>query len=245
MKIFDILKRQHNENTAAQAVLNQTADYWMTPTQWKELLDEVLSPILARELGLQYLGNYIWAGAWDNHRRKVVRVFLMNQSGGTLQWGWCFDFVPHLSGENIVYRRTDKSIGVHIWELPEGFISGEPGSFKRMSTIILSYGSNRELITDAYKKTVIHLLPDIKAYFMKTENAENMLIEVKNKSNNNYYQFTDGLQLGICGAFLSAAMGYKEQGKTILSALEFREDYTEIEQKLIERLEQQAPIYTS
>ena len=32
---------------------------FLTPTEWKALMDQVLSPLMERELGLTYLGGYL------------------------------------------------------------------------------------------------------------------------------------------------------------------------------------------
>ena len=73
---------------------------FLTPTAWKALMDQVLSPLMERELGLTYLGGYLWAGPWEDHRRKLVQVFLVNQAYGTLQWGWSLTSCPMSPGRS-------------------------------------------------------------------------------------------------------------------------------------------------
>ena len=42
---------------------------------WNMLLDEVLSPLVEKELGMHYLGNRIWADDYSEHRRRVLSLF--------------------------------------------------------------------------------------------------------------------------------------------------------------------------
>jgi len=212
--------------------------FYLTPTGWKMLMDYALSPLFEEILGLQYFGEYIWASPWDNHRRKVVRIFRINDMGGTLQWGWCFDFVPRLSGKKITYNRTDKSLALHQWELSEGFISGK-GKERQSTMLSASNGKDLNEMAKNYRNTFNYLLPDIQRYFTYTDYPQNMLADIDLKLTSNYYRFMGELPFTICAAFISCAIGDKERGKDFLLSLKFNEDYKEVEQKLLAKLEQQ------
>ena len=82
---------------------------------WNILLDEVLSPLIEKELGMRYIGNRIWADDYCKHRRRVLSLFQQTDLGGSFKCGWNYDFVPKLSGVIAVYVRTDKSIFTHFF----------------------------------------------------------------------------------------------------------------------------------
>lgn len=107
-------------------------DFLATYPQLKELLAARISPELP---GFSYDGGYLWYSPWEDHCRKVVRVYLLKGAGAIFQWGLCFDFLPVVNGEgrNIHYQRTDKSVGLQLFCWPPGHWGPGPGRSCRFS----------------------------------------------------------------------------------------------------------------
>lgn len=80
---------------------------------WNMLLDEVFSPLIAKELGMLDLGNRIWADDYCNHRRRVLSLFQQTDLEA-LSGDGTMDFIPKMSAKKAVYVRTDKSIFTHF-----------------------------------------------------------------------------------------------------------------------------------
>lgn len=163
----------------------------LTPTGWELLFSEVLSPIIEKELGLKYLGGYTWADEYYNHRRKVLRLFLINQAYATFQWGWNFDFVPKQSGSRLVYARTDKSVYPHIFEMSEDFYNNTKN---RKRTIISAFGGS----LDSYQESIVkmaqsyidafyYLLPLIQSYYQRTDTYDMILRNIDFLYGNGYF----------------------------------------------------------
>ncbi len=70
---------------------------------------------------MRYLGNGYWGSEFQNHCRKVIRLFSVNSAYATLCWGYNFDFIPKISGNRLLYAKTDKSVCAHIFEVSADF----------------------------------------------------------------------------------------------------------------------------
>ena len=165
---------------------------FLTPTEWKTLMDQVLSPLMERELGLTHLGGYLWAGPWEDHRRKIVQVFLTNQAYGTLQWGWSLGFVPHVSGKKLAWHRTDKSARLDVWEVSRDFIEAGtgPARKKREAVVFSAYGPDRASMENRHRRAFRTLLPLIRAYYAGTDTPERLLAAMEAALEDSYYRFT-------------------------------------------------------
>jgi len=91
----------------------------LTHTEFKELLDLELTPVM-RERGLTYDGRYTWYGEMNNSMRKSISAYLL-KSGAIFRWAITFDFIPWVSGNRLVYSRTEKNIFAHLYEYPHDF----------------------------------------------------------------------------------------------------------------------------
>ena len=218
---------------------------FLTPTEWKALMDQVLSPLMERELGLIYLGGYLWAGPWEDHRRKLVQVFLVNQAYGTLQWGWSFDFVPHVSGGKLAWHRTDKSARLDVWEVSRDFIEAGtgPARKKREAVMFSAYGPDRDGIADRHRRAFRTLLPLIRAYYAGTDTPEKLLESMEAGLSDSYYHFTQAVPLTVSAAFLAAALGRAERSRELLAGLDWKDEYRETARLLEERLAKQPRLW--
>lgn len=199
----------------------------LTPTGWKMLFSEVLSPIIEKELGLKYLGGYTWAGEYYNHRRKVLKLFLINRAYATFQWGWNFDFVPKQSGNRLVYARTDKSVGLHIFEMSEDFYNHTKN---RGKTIISSFGGKTNCYQDSivkmaqsYVDAFYYLLPLIKEYYQRTDTYDMILRNMDALYDNMYFRtMTDNLL--VTKVFVEYYLKWYDVAMKHFNALGFEDD---------------------
>ena len=143
---------------------------------WNMLLDEVFSPLIAKELGMRYLGNRIWADDYCNHRRRVLSLFQQTDLGGSFKWGWNYDFIPKMSAKKAVYVRTDKSIFTHffenIWEnhnkIVEGKCQKADMTFNRCYIDSADFENSMRQRVKAYEAAFYYTLPLIRLYVAYT-----------------------------------------------------------------------------
>ena len=221
---------------------------FLTPTEWKTLMDQVLSPLMERELGLTYLGGCLWAGPWEDHRRKLVQVFLVNQAYGTLQWGWSLDFVPHVSGKKLAWHRTDKSARLDVWEVSRDFVEGAsagtgPARKKREAAVFSAYGPDRASMENRHRWAFRTLLPLIRAYYAGTDTPERLLAAMEAALGDSYYRFTQAVPLTVSAAFLATAVGRPERGRELLAGLDWKDGYRDTARLLEEKLAKQSRLW--
>lgn len=213
-------------------------DILLTPTGWKLLIDKVLSPVIEKELGLIYLGGYCWADAYSNHRRRVLKLFLINQKYATFQWGWNFDFIPKCVGKNLVWARTDKSIYSHIFEVSDDFYKNTKN---RKNTVISAGGAkindfqkSMNTLSRSYIDVFYFLLPKIKTYFDKTDTYENTLADIHSKLLNDYYIFINP-DFFISRVFIESFLGRYSSAIMHFNDIRFRDE--NIKNKYLSKLE--------
>lgn len=147
---------------------------------WNMLLDEVFSPLIAKELGMRYLGNRIWADDYCNHRRRVLSLFQQTDLGGSFKWGWNYDFIPKMSAKKAVYVRTDKSIFTHffenIWEnhnkIVEGKCQKADMTFNRCYIDSADFENSMRQRVKAYEAAFYYTLPLIRSFYEETKTYE-------------------------------------------------------------------------
>lgn len=196
----------------------------LTPTGWKLLVDKALSPIIEKELGMTYLGNCCWTDSFNNHRRRVISLFYINNAFATFKWGWNFDFIPKKSGKRLVYARTDKSVYSHIFEMSKDFYDNTKN---RKNTVISAYGgkiSNYNYSLTAMCKSYVdafyYLLPLIKTYYTLTDTYENTLQNIEHNLENGYLK-TINYEMPIARVFIEYASGNRSNALMHFDEIEF------------------------
>ncbi|MCI8423873.1 MAG: hypothetical protein HFF50_10180 [Lawsonibacter sp.] len=218
----------------------------LTSTRWKELLDGAWSDVLEDRLSMRGLGNWCWAGPWEDHRRRVLRVWLQRScTCGTIQWGWNFDFIPHLTSSGLGWRRTDKSVGLELFRVPEEYIDT---ARDRSQVMAGSWGeiAGEAAVQARDRQLLVQLLPRIEAYYRQTAAPEALLAETEQLQQQTWYRFTHGPQLAITRAFLLAALGRREEGAGVIQSIAWEATPKADQQRarLLTRLGQQEILWT-
>ncbi len=187
---------------------------------WNMLLDEVLSPLVEKELGMHYLGNRIWADDYSEHRRRVLSLFQQTDLGGTFKWGWNFDFVPKISGKNAVYARTDKTIFTHFFEniYANHDQTKNPGKktdmfFDRCRIDIADYENSMKEKVEEHTNAFYKTLPLIRTFYEETKTYEQTIKMIDTLSESSYYQLIQGNGLYITKLFLQQYVGMGEDNE--------------------------------
>ncbi|MDE6660144.1 MAG: hypothetical protein K2K01_08550, partial [Eubacterium sp.] len=155
------------------------------------------------------LSDYVWAGDYENGKRKVLSFFFINEAYATFKWGWNFDFIPKISGNKAVWARTDKSIHTHIFEVSPDFENADQKNRAAREKTIMSkydiYKEGLEKKINNHKEVFYHLLPLINEYYSATDSYEKILnrIDMNMESNKYYHLFGALLQK----AFIEERMG--------------------------------------
>ena len=246
MELFDSLfrKRSGGERPPGSVVPSPAAE--LTPSRWKELLDQAWSEPLAQRLDMTYLGGWYWAAPWKDHRRKVLRVWLQRScTCGTFQWGWNFDFIPHISGNRLAYRRTNKAVGQELFRVPESYIRQSGRQRERVMAGQYFNELGEGALVERDRSLLTGILPALEEYYQRTEAPEMLLTEAEELEKHSWYPFVCGTQLAITRAFILAAMGRKEEGRLVLCAIPWQgQDGERIRELLLARLERQEAIWT-
>ena len=169
---------------------------WITlrAAGWTKLIHEMLDSRFLADLNLKPIKERCWASDYDDGRRKVISLFLINDMYATIKWGWNFSYIPRISGNKCTWARTDKSIYIHTFRLSERFINGsndhegyEKVVFGRTSVSKPEEFINRIVqdIDTAYQ----FVKKDMKSYYEKTATYDGMLSELENICENLYYSF--------------------------------------------------------
>ncbi len=174
---------------------------------WNIFLDEVLSPLIEKELGMRYIGNRIWADDYCKHRRRVLSLFQQTDLGGSFKWGWNYDFVPKLSGEKAVYVRTDKSVFTHFFENVhenhnKTVIKKEAMFFDRCNIDIADFENSMEQKVKEHTNAFYTTLPLIKSFYDETETYEQTVEMMYTLFKSNYYRLIQGHYLYLTKIFL-------------------------------------------
>lgn len=179
---------------------------------WNILLDEVLSPLIEKELGMRYMGNRIWADDYCKHRRRVLSLFQQTDLGGGFKWGWNYDFVPKISGGNAVYVRTDKSIFPNFFEnslCNHNKAADELCQSKRdvltfdgFHIDTADYENSMKKKVQGYTDAFYTALPLIRAFYEETETYEQTVEMIESLLTNMYYGMIEGGRLFLTRRFL-------------------------------------------
>ncbi len=194
--------------------------------EWTEIIHDVLDDRMAEDFGLMPIKERCWASAYDNERRRVISLFMLNDMSATIKWGWNFAYIPRISGNKCVWARTDKSIYAHTFRLSEEFINGGATPGKRKSLFgrdglnnSEGFGRIIEEIETAYK----FVNDDIKTYFDKTDTDAGMLAELENICEQRYYRFIhpENRLVKIC---LENRMGQSEKARDEFEKVAFESE---------------------
>lgn len=161
---------------------------------WKKLTHEMLDDRIAEDFGLHRIKERFWASDYDDGRRKVISIFLVNDMYATIQWGWNFENIPKISGSKCVWARTDKSIYLHTFRLPQEFVNGKeyPDGYEKAV-----FGRSFYCKPEQFDNAIVEDLETayefvrkyIKVYFDKTKTYDGLLAELEDICGNMYYCF--------------------------------------------------------
>jgi len=169
--------------------------------------------------GFSYDGGYVWFSPWEEHCRRVVRVYLL-KGGAIFQWGLCFDFLPVPAGEwkSLSYQRTDKRVGLHLFTWPEDHWTSRPGP--RPCRFSLFGGSPGEV--EAGVLAAFHeARPAFQTWFRETAGLEGALAEARRQAAQP--RSVNWPPPGYVLAFLLAGSGRVPEGAAALDACLARE----------------------
>ena len=159
---------------------------------WTKLIHEMLDERIKSDFGLSPIKERWWANEYDDGRRKVITLFLVNDMFATIQWGWNFDYIPKITGNKCVWARTDKTIFAHTFRLSEEFVhGGEDGNRRKSVFGRLSFTKPEEFskIVNEIDKAYSFVKKDIKAYYERTKGYDGMLSELEEICDDKYYCF--------------------------------------------------------
>lgn len=150
---------------------------------------EILSKVLSEMVDMKYCekGNW-WYGEWENHRRKVVKIFSHKGMLYPIGWGYNYDFIPDVgNGDKITYHRTEKSFAMHVSDYCIHHIDYDSDTMTRNETFwireqyMLSIFANRLYLNEALEYTE-HIcrknMPFMQEWFERVQTDDDVLAEL-------------------------------------------------------------------
>lgn len=208
--------------------------------EWKALIKEHLTPIIAKELQLRQIADTVWADDYHMGSRKVLSFFYINDAYATFQWGRNFECVPKCPGNRVTWARTDKSIYAHLYEVSEDFIKVQREARERIIMSRFYHEQNREdawlQMIDHHKQAFNILRPTMEAFYEATETLEDCLNRIEQQINHGYYNFINGSHLFLSKVFIEYRLGLKEQALSDFSAMYFSEKSLDLKEQFYKKL---------
>lgn len=202
---------------------------YLNLTGFKLLIHESLTTIIEKELNMKYLGNCVWATEYDNHRRKVLQVFFINNAYATFSWGYNFDFIPKKVGKKLSNANTDKSICSHIFDVSNDFYKN---TANRNKTVINNSGGKIDDFNNSilkmkrnYVEVFKFLLPIINEYYKRTETINDIIQDIERKLNEKdlYYRLVNS-DMKITKVFIQAYYENKEKALKEFEKINFEDE---------------------
>lgn len=158
---------------------------------WTKLVHEILDNKIAEDFQLKPIKERCWASEYEEGRRKVISLFLVNDMYATIKWGWNFEYIPRVSENKVAWVRTDKTIYTHTFRLSEEFYKSKLGDERKsvFGRDIIRKPEEFYKLIEGIKETYDFVRNDIKMYYEKTSTYEGMLSELKDICDNGYYNF--------------------------------------------------------
>ncbi len=199
---------------------------------WKKLTHEMLDECIAEDFGLHPVKDCCWASNYDDGRRKVISIFLVNESYATIRWGWNFEYIPRISGSKCIWARTDKSIYMHTFRLPQAFINGredhecyEKAVFGK--TFYCKPEQFDSAIVEDLETTYEFVKDHIKDYFDETKTYAGMLSELEDICKSKYYSFIHA-DNNLVYIAVENYLGNKEKAKEDFEKVQYFENAEEL-----------------
>ena len=153
--------------------------------------DGLLSP-----LGLTQIAPRIWIDGSAPPARRMFQFALLKGSGMKTMWGYSLDFVPHFSGRDLRWHRTDKNARLDVVVDPRGL--------KQYSSLFGSDHLRREL--EQHLPAAVNRAKETWTRGSSWEGMLEILEEVREPGTYcfGFYNYT---QVPLAYAFLSAKVG--------------------------------------
>lgn len=175
-------------------------------------LDNIICDVLKEEFDVKtYEKGHYWFSAWDNHCRKVIKIYPLKGTLYPLYWGYNFDFIPWercFLGVNpkpwnetgkLVYHRTEKAVNIDFTGYPFPYIGydfdnpsaqsyEEHYAFRNMYFVSV-YGNDSPKNIELIKTVVRRNMPFMLDWFDRIKTPEDIIGELTkdiNESENDH-----------------------------------------------------------
>jgi len=201
----------------------------------RQILDKEITPAFV-DTGLQWNGDYLWFNQSIGSIRRVFTYDLLKGEQGTFSWGVCLDFVPTISGRRLQNHRTDKSVTLHLFEWPKGYVNSFAS--QEISKVDFTSHWGMKNTTKSIRQLIRKYEQPIKDWFQRANTIDKLIDITKEqvRIGEHYNIHYPAPQYVL--AFLYAKSGDKAKGLKIIEDKKdhfFNADIT-LEQKVIQRL---------
>lgn len=180
-----------------------------------------------------------WYGDWENHCRMVITLFAAKGTHYYINWGYNFDFIPHLNRQGkFIWSRTEKSFAEHISDNFFSHIQYDSKTMLETETLhILDqytlpiYANNLNAALDYIDVVVKRNIPFMLEWFSRVQTTDDVIAEL-DRQLGKYNDYRDYSRYWT-KAFLLARQ------KRLEEAVETLENYyvnRTIEQKVLDKL---------
>lgn len=145
---------------------------------WYKLIHYIFDDVIKEEFNLVPIKKGCWADSYNESKRRVISLFLINDRYATFKWGWNFEYIPRYTSK-IIWCKTDKSVYTHTFEVATQFAACEQDHHK------VVFGRNEYHSKNNYKgfqqflkyylKVWDSVYEQIKEYYSATSTYEGLL----------------------------------------------------------------------
>ena len=184
----------------------------------KELYDKEITPMFREIFGMKTLDNKTWFTDYENHVRKAIHFRALKGTSYEIDFGYNFDFIQIIKSEKLQYNRTEKSVILHIRDVPYPYAADTDKELWDCSYQIERYFKDKNQGIQHTRTVLNNVIPIIYNYFLRIQTYDDMINEIDRRislDNPIYYMmYPDQQYIKI---WLTAKKGEKDKAFQLLN----------------------------
>ena len=149
----------------------------------KELYDTEITPMFREIFGMKTLDNKIWFTDYENHVRKAIYFRALKGLSYEIDFGYNFDFIQIIKSEKLQYNRTEKSVILHIRDVPYPYADDMDKELWDCGYQIEGYFKDKNHGIRHVRTVLNNVIPIIYNYFLRIKTYDEMINEIDRRIN--------------------------------------------------------------
>ena len=149
----------------------------------KELYDTEITPMFREIFNMKTLDNKTWFTDYENHVRKAIHFRALKGISYEIDFGYNFDFIQVSKNEKLQYNRTEKSVILHIRDVPYPYASDTNVELWDCGYQIEGYFKDKNQGIRHIRTVLNNVIPIIYDYFLRIKTYDQMINEIDRRIN--------------------------------------------------------------